>query len=66
MSTVSTVNTVSTRIDGSRPAAVAVLSIDNPPVNAMSMAVRAGLRDAVLAASAEEGVQAIVIIGANG
>ena len=61
-----TVSTVSTRIDGSPPAAVAVITIDNPPVNAMSMAVRVELRDAVCAAAAEEGVQAIVIVGANG
>ena len=66
MSTVSTVRTVSTRIDGSRPTAVAVITIDNPPVNAMSMAVRVELRDAVLAAASEVGVQAIVLIGANG
>jgi 3-hydroxyacyl-CoA dehydrogenase len=60
------VSTVSTRIDGSPPAAVAVIAVDNPPVNAMSMAVRVELRDAVLAAAADDGVQAIVIIGANG
>jgi 3-hydroxyacyl-CoA dehydrogenase len=62
----STVSTVSTRIDTSAPQGVAVITIDNPPVNAMSMAVRAELRDAVQAAAADPAVQALVLIGANG
>ena len=59
-------NTVSTRIDADAGAAVAVLTIDNPPVNAMSMAVRAELLAAVQAAAADTAVQALVLIGAGG
>src|SRR5437867_123787 len=59
-------NTVSTRIDADAGAAVAVLTIDNPPVNAMSMAVRAELLAAVQAAAADAAVQALVLIGAGG
>lgn len=43
----------------------AVLTIDNPPVNATSQAVRQGLLDAIAAAIADESVTGIVIIGAN-
>jgi 3-hydroxyacyl-CoA dehydrogenase len=59
-------NTVTTRIDADAGAAVAVLTIDNPPVNAMSMAVRRDLLAAVQAAAADTGVQALVLIGAGG
>jgi 3-hydroxyacyl-CoA dehydrogenase len=44
---------------------VAVITIDNPPVNAMSMAVRADLLRAVQAAAADPAVEAAIIIGAN-
>jgi len=44
---------------------IAVLTITNPPVNAMSMAVRAELLAAVQLASADAAVEAIVLIGAN-
>ena len=40
---------------------VAVITIDNPPVNALSAAVRAGLADALAAAKIDPGVKAIVI-----
>jgi len=58
------VSTVQTQIDRSA-AAIAVLTIANPPVNAMSMAVRAELLAAVSAAAADPGVQALVLIGAG-
>jgi 3-hydroxyacyl-CoA dehydrogenase len=45
---------------------VALITVDNPPINAMSMAVRAELREAVLRAAADQRVVAAVIIGANG
>ena len=45
---------------------IAVLTIDNPPVNAMSMAVRADLVAAVRAAASDAAVRAVVLIGANG
>jgi 3-hydroxyacyl-CoA dehydrogenase len=44
---------------------IAVLTIDNPPVNAMGMAVRRDLLAAVQAAAADAGVRAIVLIGAH-
>lgn len=40
---------------------VALVSIDNPPVNAASHAVRQGLQDAILKANASEDVDVIVI-----
>jgi len=45
---------------------IAVLTIDNPPVNAMSMAVRADLVAAVRSAASDAAVRAVVLIGANG
>jgi 3-hydroxyacyl-CoA dehydrogenase len=45
---------------------VAVLTIDNPPVNAMSMAVRIDLLAAAQAATADSAVKALVLIGAGG
>jgi 3-hydroxyacyl-CoA dehydrogenase len=44
---------------------VAVITIDNPPVNASTAAVRAGLLSAVGEACAAEGVQALVLTGAG-
>ena len=44
---------------------IALIEIKNPPVNALSQAVRQGLQDAVLTAEADEAVQAIVILGAG-
>ncbi len=52
---------VSTRLEGS----VAVITIDNPPVNAMSLAVRRGLIEAVEAAAANAAVTALVLTGAG-
>jgi 3-hydroxyacyl-CoA dehydrogenase len=42
---------------------VAVIRIDNPPVNALSAAVRAGLQQAVQGALADPASQALLIIG---
>lgn len=44
-----------------REGEVAVLVIDSPPVNALGLAVRAGLADGIAAASADDAVKAIVI-----
>ncbi|WP_372886521.1 enoyl-CoA hydratase/isomerase family protein, partial [Shimia sp.] len=44
---------------------IAVIEIDNAPVNALSQAVRAGLIGSVRAADADDAVQAIVIYGAG-
>jgi len=44
---------------------IALIEINNPPVNALSQAVRQGLRDAVVQADTDLAVTAIVIIGAG-
>src|SRR5690606_1971784 len=44
---------------------IAVIIIDNPPVNAGSRAVRAGLLEAVAAVAADDTVKAAVLMGAN-
>jgi len=52
---------VSTRRDGG----IAVISVDNPPVNALKHAVRAGIRDAFAAARDDAAVEAIILTGAG-
>ena len=59
-------STVHTQLDRNAGGSVAVLTIANPPVNAMSMAVRADLIAAVQGAVADPEVQALVLIGAGG
>ena len=49
-----------TRTDG-----IAVVTVDNPPVNALGQAVRQGLWDAIAACEADADVRAIVIAGAG-
>jgi 3-hydroxyacyl-CoA dehydrogenase len=44
---------------------VAVISIDNPPVNALSQAVRDGLMHSIEEAEADDGIKATVIICAG-
>ena len=44
---------------------VAVVTIDNPPVNAIAAGVPEGLESALAAAQADTGVDAIVVIGAG-
>ncbi|MDF3415931.1 3-hydroxyacyl-CoA dehydrogenase [Sulfitobacter sp. M57] len=44
---------------------IAVLRIQNPPVNALSQAVRQGLWDAMDRAEADDGVRAVLIVGAG-
>jgi 3-hydroxyacyl-CoA dehydrogenase len=44
---------------------IAVIEIDNPPVNATSHGVRAGLKEAVEQAAADPSVQAIVVAAAG-
>ncbi|MBN8605672.1 MAG: enoyl-CoA hydratase/isomerase family protein [Caulobacterales bacterium] len=48
---------VSTRKEGD----ILVVSANNPPVNALGQAVRAGLADAIKAAAADDSIKAIVI-----
>jgi enoyl-CoA hydratase/3-hydroxyacyl-CoA dehydrogenase len=45
---------------------VVILSIDNPPVNALSSAVTTGLALRLAAAESDRGVQAVVVTGAGG
>jgi len=48
-----------------RSGAVLVATVDNPPVNALGVAVRAGLKAAIEAAEADPTVQAVLIVGAG-
>src|SRR5258708_261114 len=63
MSSPSTTSPLPVRLE--RDAAVCVIVIDNPPVNASSAAVRAGLLDAVARLDADPALVAGVIIGAG-
>jgi 3-hydroxyacyl-CoA dehydrogenase len=45
---------------------VAILEIANPPVNALSLAVREGLMEGLARAGADPSVAAVVVCGANG
>ncbi|MDX1696537.1 MAG: 3-hydroxyacyl-CoA dehydrogenase NAD-binding domain-containing protein, partial [Ketobacteraceae bacterium] len=44
---------------------IAVLTIDNPPVNALSSGVRQGLHDHIEAALNDDNIQAIIVTGAG-
>ena len=44
---------------------ILVLTIDHPPVNALSADVRRGLADAIQAAQSDAAIQAIVLVGAG-
>jgi 3-hydroxyacyl-CoA dehydrogenase len=52
---------VSLRRDGN----VAIITIDNPPVNALRHGVRQGIQDCVVAARDDAGVEAIILTGAG-
>lgn len=45
---------------------VAVISIDNPPLNASNHAVRSGIVKALLEIKAQESIQSVVLIGVGG
>ena len=53
---------VSYRLEGE----IAVLSIANPPVNALSLPVREGLMQGLVRAATDDAVGAIVVSGADG
>ncbi|NUH66472.1 enoyl-CoA hydratase/isomerase family protein [Sulfitobacter sp. S0837] len=53
------------KIAYSRHDDIVVLRIENPPVNALSQAVRQGLADGMDRAEAEDGVRAVMIVGAG-
>src|SRR5262245_39416093 len=44
---------------------IAVLTIDHPPVNALSYAVRSGLVDGLAKAKADPAIKAVVLAGAG-
>ena len=46
-----------------RDGTVGVITVRNPPVNALSQAVRQGLKDCVEAAAADDAIEAMVILG---
>ena len=52
-------------VDLDRRGRVAVLTVNNPPVNALSHHVRQGLHDGLMQAGADAAVQAIVIVCAG-
>jgi 3-hydroxyacyl-CoA dehydrogenase len=52
---------VSVRVEGG----VAVITVSNPPVNALSQAVRQGLTEAMAKIASDPGVEAAVVIGAG-
>ena len=54
-----------THVDSERRDSVAIICIDNPPVNALSHAVREGLKDSIEEAAVDDDVEAIVIICAG-
>ncbi|WP_223424838.1 3-hydroxyacyl-CoA dehydrogenase NAD-binding domain-containing protein [Tateyamaria pelophila] len=51
------------KIAYSRHGDIAVLTVQNPPVNALSQAVRQGLWDGMDRAEADDGVRAVLIVG---
>src|SRR5690349_10109539 len=48
-----------------RRGAVGIVTVDNPPVNALSQAVRQGLIDALAQGLGDDGAQALIVIGAG-
>ena len=54
---------MSDKIAYSRQGDIAVLTVQNPPVNALSHAVRQGLWDRMDQAEADDGVRAVLIVG---
>ncbi|SFM58352.1 3-hydroxyacyl-CoA dehydrogenase NAD-binding domain-containing protein [Variovorax sp. OV329] len=58
-----TTPSTSTVVRSARQGDVLCITIDNPPVNAISSAVRRGLKEAVEAADADAAVKAILIVG---
>ncbi len=44
---------------------IGIITIDNPPVNALSHTVRAGLRDSIKTAGADSNAKVVIIVGAG-
>jgi 3-hydroxyacyl-CoA dehydrogenase len=56
---------VSQLVSTRRDSGVAVITVDNPPVNALKRDVRAGIRDAFIAARDDAAIEAIILTGAG-
>ena len=56
---------MSAQVTLSKIRSIAVIEVNNPPVNALGQAVRKGLWDSIEAAEADDTVKAIVLIGAG-
>ncbi|MDE0761625.1 MAG: enoyl-CoA hydratase/isomerase family protein, partial [Planktomarina sp.] len=56
---------MSAQVTLSKVRSIAVIEVNNPPVNALGHAVRKGLWDSIEAAEADNTVKAIVVIGAG-
>jgi len=54
---------LSDKIAYDRQGSIAILTVQNPPVNALSHAVREGLWDRMAQAEADDGVRAVLIVG---
>jgi 3-hydroxyacyl-CoA dehydrogenase len=56
---------VSQLVSTRRDSGIAVITVDNPPVNALKRDVRAGIRDAFIAARDDAAIEAIILTGAG-
>ena len=56
---------INASVDLSRDGEIAVVKVDNPPVNALKHEVRAGLAEAICRSRDEGAVKAVVIISAG-
>src|SRR3972149_6778800 len=54
---------MSTPVEYQRRGAVGVITVNNPPVNALSVVVRQGIADGLAQAAADAQAKAVVIIG---
>ena len=57
--------TPATVVTTAREGAILVVTVDNPPVNALGVAVRQGLAAAMAAAQADEGIAGVLLVGAG-
>ncbi|EER61182.1 3-hydroxyacyl-CoA dehydrogenase NAD-binding [Acidovorax delafieldii 2AN] len=57
--------TPATVVTTAREGAILVVTVDNPPVNALGVAVRQGLAAAMAAAQADDGIAGVLLVGAG-
>src|SRR5262245_45419794 len=53
------------KVTSTREDRILVVTVDNPPVNALAAAVRRGLTEAVDAAQGDDAIDALLIVGAG-